>query len=43
MSIFLIVIIASNARFAADRSGLVYASINAMGVICHEMPHLSLH
>ena len=43
MSIFLIVIIASNARLAAGRSGLVYALVNATGVICQEMPHLSLH
>jgi hypothetical protein len=43
MSIFFIVIIASNARLAAGRSGLVNALVNAIGVICQEMPHLSLH
>src|SRR5512134_3528642 len=43
MSIFVIVIIASNALLAAERSGLVYALINAIGVICQETPHLSLH
>ena len=43
MSIFFIVIMASNARLAARTSVLVYALINAMGVICQETPHLSLH
>lgn len=43
MSIFFIVIMASNTRLAAARSGLVYPLINAMGVICQETPHLSLH
>ena len=43
MSIFFIVIIASNALLAAARSGLVYAFVRAIGVICQEMPHLSLH
>lgn len=43
ISIFFIVIIASNARLAAERSGLVYAFVNTIGVICQEMPHLSLH
>ena len=42
MSIFFIVIIASKARLAAARSGLVYARVSATGVICHEIPHLSL-
>src|SRR3546814_3184805 len=43
MSIFFIVIIASNARFAASRSLPVVASSSTRGVICHETPHLSLH
>jgi hypothetical protein len=43
MSIFFIVIIASKARLAAARSGLVYARVSATGVICQEMPHRSLH
>ena len=43
MSIFFIVIIASKARLAAARSGLAYAPVNAIGVICQAMPHLSLH
>src|ERR1700733_10770800 len=43
MSIFLIVIIASNARLAAAGSGSVIASISATGVICQDSPHLSLH
>jgi len=43
MSIFLIVIIASNARLAAARSGSVIAARRTRGVICQETPHLSLH
>src|SRR6476661_5019981 len=43
ISIFLIVIIASNARFAAARSESVVASISTRGVICQDRPHLSLH
>src|SRR5262245_19491220 len=43
MSIFFIVIIASNARLAAARSGSVNALVRAMGVICQDNPHLSLH
>jgi hypothetical protein len=43
MSILCIVIIASNARLAAARSGSVIASESAIGVICHDSPHLSLH
>jgi hypothetical protein len=43
MSIFLIVIIALNARLAAAGSGSVIASVSASGVICHDIPHLSLH
>ena len=43
MSIFCIVIIASNARLAAALSGLSIASISTRGVICQEKPHLSLH
>ena len=43
MSILLIVIIASNARLAAARSGFEIASRRARGVICHDTPHLSLH
>ena len=42
-SIFLIVIIASNARLAAAGSGSVIASVRATGVICQDRPHLSLH
>ena len=42
-SIFFIVIIASNARFAAARSEPVKAFIRAIGVICQLTPHLSLH
>jgi len=42
-SIFLIVIIASNARLAAARSGSVIAFVRAIGVICQDSPHLSLH
>lgn len=41
MSIFLICIIASNARWAG--SGPVTASVNATGVICRDNPHSSLH
>ena len=43
MSIFFICIIASNARLAAAGSGSVIALIKASGVICQEIPHLSLH
>ena len=43
MSIFFICIIASNARFAAAGSGSVIAFVSAMGVICQDNPHLSLH
>src|SRR5688572_15372444 len=39
MSIFFIPIIASNARLAAARSGLVTASASARGVICQDNPH----
>lgn len=40
MSIFFISIIASNARLAAAPSGSVIASVRAVGVICHDNPHL---
>jgi hypothetical protein len=43
MSIFLISIIASNARFAAAGSGSVIACVSTIGVICQDTPHLSLH
>src|SRR5215217_409058 len=43
MSIFLIVIMASMARFAAARSGSVVDSSSARGVICQEKPQRSLH
>src|SRR5437868_14560219 len=43
MSIFLISIMASNARLAAARSGSVIALVRATGVICQDKPHLSLH
>ena len=43
MSIFLMVIIESNTRLAAALSEPVMASSSIRGVICHEMPHLSLH
>src|SRR6185437_12802929 len=43
MSIFLICIIASKARFAARRSASAIASVRARGVICQDRPHLSLH
>jgi hypothetical protein len=43
MSIFFIVIIASNARLAAALSGLVLASSSTRGVICQEKPQRSLH
>ena len=36
MSIFFIVIIASNARFATPGSGSVVACMSATGVICHD-------
>ena len=41
-SIFLICIIASNARFATSPP-LAIASVRTRGVICHDRPHLSLH
>jgi hypothetical protein len=41
-SIFFIVIIASNARFASAPPTAI-ASVSTRGVICHETPHLSLH
>jgi hypothetical protein len=43
MSIFFICIIASNARFADAGSGSVIAFVRAIGVICQDNPHLSLH
>ncbi len=43
MSIFRIVIIASNARLAAAVSGPVIAFVRAIGVICQDNPHLSVH
>src|SRR5216117_1046941 len=43
MSIFFICIIASNARLAAATSGSVIAFVMAIGVICQDNPHLSLH
>ena len=41
-SIFCIVSIASNARFATSPP-LAIASVRTRGVICHDRPHLSLH
>jgi hypothetical protein len=41
-SIFFILIIASNARFAS-LPPTASASVSTRGVICQEMPHLSLH
>src|ERR1043165_1417914 len=43
MSIFFISIIASNARLATAGSGSVIALVRAIGVICQDKPHLSLH
>src|SRR6185312_830037 len=43
MSIFCISIIASNARLATAGSGSVTAWVRAIGVICQDNPHLSLH
>ena len=43
MSIFFMVIIASNTRLAAAWSLPVIASRSARGVICQDRPHLSLH
>jgi hypothetical protein len=43
MSIFFISIIASNARLAAAVSESVIACVRAIGVICQDNPHLSLH
>src|SRR5262249_33281295 len=43
MSIFFICIIASNARLAAAGSGSAMAFVRAIGVICQDTPHLSLH
>src|SRR5437763_12316906 len=41
-SIFFMPIIASNARFASAPPAAI-ASVSTRGVICQEMPHLSLH
>jgi len=41
-SIFVISIIASNARLVVITPA-ASASLRTRGVICHEMPHLSLH
>src|SRR6185437_1480970 len=41
-SIFFISIIASNARFASSPPA-ASASVSTRGVICQEIPHLSLH
>ena len=41
-SIFRIVIIASNARFATSPPFAI-ASVRTRGVICHDSPHLSFH
>ena len=43
MSILFISIMASNARFAAAESESVIAFVRAIGVICQDKPHLSLH
>ena len=43
MSIFVISIIASNARLAAAGSRPAMALVRTTGVICHDTPHLSLH
>src|SRR5215213_8383146 len=43
ISIFFMSIIASNARFAAAGSGSLIACVSAIGVICQDRPHLSLH
>ena len=43
ISIFFISIIASNARLAAAGSASVTAFVRAIGVICQDNPHLSLH
>ena len=43
MSIFFIVIIASNARLAAAGSAPITASVRTRGVICHDRPQRSLH
>src|SRR5262249_45437879 len=42
MSIFFISIIASKARFASSPP-IASASVRTRGVICQEIPHLSLH
>jgi hypothetical protein len=42
MSIFLICIMASKARFAAARSGSWIAAVRTRGGICHESPHFVL-
>jgi hypothetical protein len=42
MSIFFISIIASKARFASSPPA-ASASVSTRGVICQEIPHLSLH
>ena len=41
-SIFFMPIMASNARFASAPPAAI-ASVSTRGVICQEMPHLSLH
>lgn len=43
MSMRRIVIIASNARFAAALSALVVASNSMRGMICQDRPQRSLH
>ena len=43
ISIFVIVIMAPKERFAAARSGSMIGCVVAIGVICQEMPHLSVH
>jgi len=42
ISIFLMVIIASNARLALSPPAAI-AWVSTRGVICHDTPHLSLH
>lgn len=42
MSIFLICIIALNARLAAAGSETVMACVREIGVICKDNPHLSV-
>ncbi|WHZ25823.1 MAG: hypothetical protein OJF51_000618 [Nitrospira sp.] len=43
MSIFVLFIIASKARSATAGSWSVMALVSAACVICHDLPHLSLH